>query len=912
MKSSTRHLPFSATSSLVKNQLDTWLTLSNHNGNRYDEKGSEYSQDRYKILNNSRKRRRNPKIGRGFNKINNNSNNRSTRQHQQGRFSHHGHSNNSNNNDRRRRPLQRKQQLSDRQIWLRKTTKDILETDPGSLVKGKWHELVSMMRGWSKYSKDDSEAPVVIERLLKRLLDERSAGNEEAKADIELYNILLDSWACSAIFRTREPYVASQRAREILVSLQENFEADQDSSLKPNFESFGIVFDAVLKAEGPTKARRVLAWMEYLVKMDRNDCAKPTRRQYIILLDAYANSRASNAGQLAEGFIRHMKITGERPDTLCYNIAIKAWTRSKRGRQSAEHADRILEEMDVEKDLITYSSVISAWATSGMRAHAVARAEELLRCIEETPGIEPNTVVINSVMSTWVKSKIPAAVNRTAELLEEMKELDSAQPDLISYNTHIHALAVHGKRPGYAQRANDMLAELEEMSKNKKHRIRPNLFSYNTVIDAWSKSLEYDAAWKAVKVLRRLFDEDIDSPNPDYFSFNQVLSALSKSTKPGAALLAERLLTYMEDAHRMQIYDNARPDVISYTAVIVALARCDDEDAPDRAELLFNRMKDRYASGEQWMKPNRRCYNALIDAWAKSGKGTFAARKAEALLTEMTDLFEQGDDTVSPNVVTYNAVLNAWARSGTRCCANKAEEYLDRLWELYNSGDGELGPNDKSFNTVSRILSHRSINLFCLSSLQLLILANSLPQVINAISKSQNKSKAQKALRILRRMDKLYQGGYKDARPNEVTYTSVLNSCAFPATLDQLTRRKALSTAQFTLQELQASRYGQPNEVTYGTFLKACGNLLTDDDEMLRVVIEEAFRQCCKDGQVGEMVLSYLRETAPEDLYRELLAEVEISDSLSIEELPSEWSCNVREENRRRDSFYRQSPKSVR
>ena len=179
------------------------------------------------------------------------------------------------------------------------------------------------------------------------------------------------------------------------------------------------------------------------------------------------------------------------------------------------------------------------------------------------------------------------------------------------------------------------------------------------------------------------------------------------------------------------------------------------------------------------------------------------------------------------------------------------------------------------------------------------------PQVINAISKSQNKSKAQKALRILRRMDKLYQAGYKDARPNEVTYTSVLNSCAFPATLDQLTRRKALDTAKFTLHELQASRYGQPNEVTYGTFLKACANLLTDDDEMLRVVIEEAFRQCCRDGQVGDMVLSYLREAAPEDLYRELLDDaVETSDSIiTIEELPSAWSCNVR----RRDAFCGQS-----
>jgi hypothetical protein len=169
-------------------------------------------------------------------------------------------------------------------------------------------------------------------------------------------------------------------------------------------------------------------------------------------------------------------------------------------------------------------------------------------------------------------------------------------------------------------------------------------------------------------------------------------------------------------------------------------------------------------------------------------------------------------------------------------------------------------------------------------------------------------------------MDKLYQSGYKRARPNEFTYTSVLNSCAFPETLDPRTRRKALDTAIFTLQELQASRYGQPNEVTYGTFMQACANLLLPDDDelLLRAVIEETFQQCCKDGQVGEMFLTHLKSAAPEDLYKELLAEVSFSEetgdgstTVNVENLPPEWRCNIRVEKRwsRRDED--PSPSSV-
>lgn len=190
-------------------------------------------------------------------------------------------------------------------------------------------------------------------------------------------------------------------------------------------------------------------------------------------------------------------------------------------------------------------------------------------------------------------------------------------------------------------------------------------------------------------------------------------------------------------------------------------------------------------------------------------------------------------------------------------------------------------------------------------------------QVINAISKSQNKAKAQKALRLLRKMDRLYRSGYKDARPNEVTYTSVLNSCAFPAVLaDPRTRRKALDTAIFTLEELQASRYGQPNEITYGTFIKACANLLDGegDEALKRMVIEKAFQQCCRDGQVGEMVLAHLRDAAPADLYEELLGRALVSSDddraatatagtttarsareITIHDLPPEWRCNVRD-----------------
>ena len=266
-------------------------------------------------------------------------------------------------------------------------------------------------------------------------------------------------------------------------------------------------------------------------------------------------------------------------------------------------------------------------------------------------------------------------------------------------------------------------------------------------------------------------------------------------------------------------------------------------------------------------------FNSAIDAWAKSGEGTLGARRAEQLLHRMEDLYAAGDENAKPTANSYNAVLSAWARSGTKCAYWKAEELVNKMWERHESGDSDVRPDHCSFNTL-----------------------------INAISKSEREGKAEKALRVLRRMDKLYQGGYKYARPNEMTYTSVLNSCAFTFVENDLSKRKALDVAIFTLEELQESHYGSPNHITYGMFLKACSNLMSTDDERWQRIVEPVLLQCRRDGCVGELVLKQLQNAAPEHLYHNLLDDVVDRDKMAVikfSDLPEEWRCNVREKRGR-------------
>lgn len=95
---------------------------------------------------------------------------------------------------------------------------------------------------------------------------------------------------------------------------------------------------------------------------------------------------------------------------------------------------------------------------------------------------------------------------------------------------------------------------------------------YDAQINALARSGEKDAARKAIDLLSemvelcQLGDKDV---RPNLISFNAVLNTLSKARTVEAAQRAEELLEQMESLHkRSELYRSAKPNVISYTAVV--------------------------------------------------------------------------------------------------------------------------------------------------------------------------------------------------------------------------------------------------------------------------------------------------------------------------------------------------------
>lgn len=341
------------------------------------------------------------------------------------------------------------------------------------------------------------------------------------------------------------------------------------------------------------------------------------------------------------------------------------------------------------------------WAASGMKSHAVNRVEQILREMEET-YVEPNTVILNAVMNAYTQSRKVGAVERTAELLDVMeKSPESAdlRPDLSSYNTHLHALAVNAspQRPELASQAQELVERMVRRYRSRKLTNQPNLFSYNLVLKAMLNARTPDVTLRMTRFLRMLTQH----VQPDVTTFNAVLSSFSANGQPAAAQQALHLFRYMEVSYQSGRYPKARPDATSFAHVIQAYADSDEAGTPDRAQALFDEMMDRTNNkGETHLKPNKECYIAMIECWAKSQTGTRGARQAEALMRQMIDRFEAGERELAPPLKTFNAILHAWAISGTRGSGYQAEKHLNSMWAKFHAGKTTLQPNKLSYNTV--------------------------------------------------------------------------------------------------------------------------------------------------------------------------------------------------------------------
>ncbi len=485
----------------------------------------------------------------------------------------------------------------------------------------------------------------------------------------------------------------------------------------------------------------------------------------------------------------------------------------------------------------------------------------------------------------------PSRAVMAKRILDRLEELGRA--DTITYNLVINAFA-KSSVPDSANRAEKILTRMQKIYQKQLAKsvegedqidpdiplVKPNVRTYSTVIDAYSRTSTLEGAEVAQSLLEKLRmlhqstgDEEL---KPNVISYNSVINAWAKTGTLLGAEKALKLLDVMEEG--------GIADVISYNAVIHAWARCGSKECGDMAESILKRMKKKYENEQKEevavvgngadqgsttfiyspsIRPNFRSYSSVIDAWSRSTLPN-APRRAEAILDEMEKAyFETRDTSIQPNTVTYSSVINAHARS--RDMENKAVaalQVLKRMQEVYNSGVNK--------NAQPSIVSYNS--------------------VLNACATTYGTVRRYKSQRRDDDEDEVFDQSsdllYDDAVEEVISESQSL----------------ALGIVKMLYTELINSNSEiHPDHFTYGTVLKACANLMSPGDDEATTFIREVFEQCCEDGQVSFGVCFQLRQASPVDLYRELIPEeaMDVTNGhFLIDRMPSYWSRNLKEKRR--------------
>ena len=209
------------------------------------------------------------------------------------------------------------------------------------------------------------------------------------------------------------------------------------------------------------------------------------------------------------------------------------------------------------------------------------------------------------------------------------------------------------------------------------------LYAYNAVINCWAQGMHEDSGVKAEGWLDKMEDMYSLGENrmkPDHITYASVINAYAAIGK-GAD--AERVLKRHIDAFKRGVVDNP-PGVVSYGSTIHGYAKC---GKADDAERVLKEMEELSGSKNAFsVKPNVECYNAVINAYAKSGGG----RREYDRVMEILDKMNQNDMS---DTLTYSTVVNFLSGIDEAWAENKAIGILDEMWNLFQGGNRNVKPN---------------------------------------------------------------------------------------------------------------------------------------------------------------------------------------------------------------------------
>jgi pentatricopeptide repeat protein len=510
------------------------------------------------------------------------------------------------------------------------------------------------LQAWANSSHPN--APTLAQRLLRQMQQAKHTGF--TKPDGTSYNLVLQCWSKSRLEG------AAERAEALLNQMK-------TANVRTTLASYNYVISALAQQGEAKRAEDLLTRLvkEYSAQFDAE--LKPTLEPFQSVLHAYSRSYHPDAAPRAESVLTHMQ---ELYDS---------------------------ELMDTQPNVWSYNMVLRCWAHS-KAPHAAQRAKDLFETMRNR-GVAPETSSLNMVLNAWANR---GDAVHTEELFWDCYERyvqdplqNNPQPDSISFGTVLKAW-VRSKRPEAPERADALLAKLQELHDAGWEQCKPDVVTYASVMQCHAKSKRRDAPEKAEALLRRIIrlaNEGQPDMAPDTVCWNSAINAWAQrgNGERAEALFKEMLTNYIQDKQA------AAPNLITFTAVLSAWAKTSNNaQAPERAELLLQRMGQLSQSGALDVKPNVISYSIVLDCLARS-KTRSGAERAETILRHMAS---SDDKDVQPNVISYNSVIKAWSFTRDPEAVPRVTALLKEVLDQAE-GNSRMTPNANTFGSVLKTVA---------------------------------------------------------------------------------------------------------------------------------------------------------------------------------------------------------------
>lgn len=400
----------------------------------------------------------------------------------------------------------------------------------------------------------------------------------------------------------------------------------------------------------------------------------------------------------------------------------------KRTNQIISHSFRSSDNADNDSDndnanaeqnvtLRTIHWLMDAW-TQKVHPTAPEHSLALYNSMKEY-GLEPSSKTLTKVVLAYAKC---GRGGRAAKnILEEItgtgtdaSARSGPKANVFSYTAVMEAYAnADMVTVKDATEAEELMEWMIQETQSGNASMKPNAKSFLALIRTWG-SVEVDdmefGAKKAeywMKRMRALVEEGVIDDVPNVFHYNSILNAWANSGEKGCAEKTEALLFQLEKSISTDagdgsgsLLDGVLPNTVSYNVCIDAYAK---DGNGQQAEALLNRMDEFYQTRKNRdCMPNTRSYNTVMNAYAKSLEQN-AASKAETILRKMERLYKESDESdirIKPDFISYATVINAWGRSFEYEKANKVLSLYREMLESYRKGDKSLRPNVVIFNSI--------------------------------------------------------------------------------------------------------------------------------------------------------------------------------------------------------------------